>query len=81
MNFDDDYLDQDELTKITNIFCAEIDKPNNPQRRVMDDHKVYSKTKESLRKKNRTQSENQRASTTIDEGMIKNSAIEKIDHC
>ena len=63
-----EYLDEDQLSKISNIFCAEIDKPNNPQRQMMEEGRAYTKPKEVPNRINQTQSGNPRVSTTIDEG-------------
>ncbi len=63
------YLDQDQLTKITNIFCAEIDKPSNPQRQVVEEEVIQEQNNDGLKKTNETDSSlNQRISETVEEG-------------
>jgi len=57
------------LTKITNIFCAEIDKPSNPQRQVVDEEVIQEQNNDGTKKTNETDSSlNQRISETIEEG-------------
>jgi hypothetical protein len=57
------------LTKITNIFCAEIDKPSNPQRQVVDEEVIQEQNNDGLKKTDETDSSlNQRISETIEEG-------------
>ncbi len=60
------YLDQDPFTKITKIFCAESDKPSNPQRQVVDEE-ILPSTNDSKRT-NQTDSTNQRMSEPVEEG-------------
>lgn len=64
-------LDQDQLTKITNIFCAEIDKPSNPQRQVLDEEIFKVKTKEDPKNSQQTERIQPRASESIEEGKTK----------
>ncbi len=57
------------MTKITNIFCAEIDKPSNPQRQVVDEEVIQEQNNDGLKKTDETDSSlNQRISETIEEG-------------
>jgi len=57
------------LTKITNIFCAEIDKPSNPQRQAVDEEVIQEQNNDGLKKTDETDSSlNQRISETIEEG-------------
>ena len=63
------HLDQDQFSKITNIFCAEIDKPSNPQRQVLDEEIFSEQIKGQTKKKNETESiPQQRLSESYDEG-------------
>ncbi|CAF1365146.1 unnamed protein product [Adineta ricciae] len=59
---------QDQFSKITNIFCAEIDKPSNPQRQVLDEEIFIEQNKDQTKKKNETESiPQQRLSESYDE--------------
>jgi hypothetical protein len=64
-------LDQDQLTKITTIFCGEVEKSTNPQRLMSDPEEKQSTpgtTKKPLEKKNNTDSVQQRIIDSIDQG-------------
>ncbi len=57
------------MTKITNIFCAEIDKPSNPQRQGVDEEVIQEQNNDGTKKTDETDSSlNQRISETIEEG-------------
>ncbi|UJR36135.1 hypothetical protein I4U23_028869 [Adineta vaga] len=59
---------QDQFAKITNIFCAEIDKPSNPQRQVYDEEVFTEQNKDGLKKTNETETTiHQRVSESIEE--------------
>ncbi len=65
------------MTKITNIFCAEIDKPSNPQRQVVDEEVIQEQNNDGLKNTNETDSPlNQRISETIEEGERMSSLLE-----
>ena len=64
-----DFVDEDQLAKITNIFCAEIDKPSNPQRQMMDDEIFYGQNNGKTTKIDSTDSLYQHISGTIEESM------------
>lgn len=64
-----DHLDQDQFAKITNIFCAEIDKPSNPQRQVLDEDIFIEQIKDQTKKKNETEPiPQQRLAESYEEG-------------
>ncbi|CAF0869889.1 unnamed protein product [Rotaria sordida] len=61
----DSSQNQDQFTKITNIFCAEIDKPSNPQRQVADEENFFEQIKDVLTKTNQSESSRQQTSESI----------------
>ncbi|CAF2387249.1 unnamed protein product [Rotaria sp. Silwood2] len=58
---------QDQFSKITNIFCAEVDKPSNPQRQVADEETIFEQLKDALKRTNQSESSRQQTSESIDE--------------
>lgn len=60
-------IGKDQLTKISNIFCAEIDKPSNPQRQVFDEEIFIVRNTDQTKKPNQTEPIQPKVIETIEE--------------
>lgn len=62
-------LDEDQFSRITNIFCAEVDKPTNAQRQVFDNENPFEQLQDTVKRTNQSESTRQN-SETVEEGKI-----------
>ncbi|CAF1416980.1 unnamed protein product [Rotaria magnacalcarata] len=63
----DSSQNQDQFTKITNIFCAEIDKPTNAQRQMAEDGNIFEEFAGTFTKTNQNDSTRQQSSESLED--------------
>ncbi|CAF4498656.1 unnamed protein product [Rotaria socialis] len=66
----DSSQNQDQFTKITNIFCAEIDKPTNAQRQMAEDGNIFEEFAGAFTKTNQNDSTRQQSSESLEDEVL-----------